>query len=337
MFRSLPYVAAALLLIVGWSVIGVLLAMAGDEKNSRQVDPAAWGDDHVGKQLETYLTGDECLFCHRKIGPAWRDNRHQLTIRPATAEEPAIATLRAHTNAKDFATGTQYLIGSRRITRFLKRTKQYGKLDMLTTSFVPNRAELTNSDSPAWDNKSFADRCAGCHTTAVHTKTRAFSAVSLDCFSCHGDVDLAHTKDVSRVFLSSKNTKPRHVVSICGQCHLRGGKSKSSGLPYPNTFVAGDNLFRDFQVDFSDAAIKALPVIDRHIYLSGRDVAIFNQSSMTCLTCHEVHGQSTEKHQQLGSSAICISCHVPGTDNTKLRDAVRPSNRLRDRSRVCNY
>ena len=46
------------------------------------------------------------------------------------------------------------------------------------------------------------------------------------------------------------------VTSICAQCHVRTGKSRSTGLPYPNNFVAGDNLFRDFQVDFSDEALE---------------------------------------------------------------------------------
>ena len=222
----------------------------------------------------------------------------------------------------------------------LRRSKDYGKLEILSSSFVPHRGdrgEWKHSNSIDWDQKTFGDRCAGCHATAVHTRTRAFSALSIDCFSCHGDVDLNHTKDVSRVLLSSKCRDSRQIISICGQCHLRDGKSKSSGLLYPNTFVAGDNLFRDFRVDFSDASISARSTVDQHIYLSARDVAVFDQSAMTCLTCHDVHRQSSEKHQQLESAAICSSCHIPGTDNTKLRDALLPSNRLRAHSRVCDY
>ena len=34
------------------------------------------------------------------------------------------------------------------------------------------------------------------------------------------------------------------------------------------TFVAGDNLFRDFKVDFSDKSIKKLNPIDRHVFES---------------------------------------------------------------------
>ena len=57
-------------------------------------------------------------------------------------------------------------------------------------------------------------------------------------------VPLEHTEDVSLVHLSTENHKPRDIVSICGQCHLRGRESASTGLPYANQFVAGDDLFR---------------------------------------------------------------------------------------------
>jgi hypothetical protein len=210
-------------------------------------------------------------------------------------------------------------------------------LDLLSTAFSRRDGQLKNHDSPAWQTSAFADRCAGCHATAVETKSRAFAAISLDCFTCHGDVPLEHTKDVSRVLLSSQNAEARQVISLCGQCHLRGGKSKSTGRPYPNTFVAGDNLFRDFEVDFADEAIAAAPAIDQHIDLNAREVAVFGRSETTCLTCHDVHGQSTAKHRDLADAAICSSCHVPQTDHAKLRDGISPSQRLRTRSRTCDY
>jgi hypothetical protein len=285
------------------SVFIVMAVMAEEPAAPRRVDPAAWGDDHVGKPLPAYVTGDECLFCHRETGATWSDNRHQLTTRPATSKDVAIAA------------GAQFVMGSQRLTRFLRRSKDYGKFDLHSVSIVPETRELKHNDTGMWNTKTFADRCAGCHATAVDSQTRAFSAVSLDCFVCHGDVDLGHTTDKGRVFLSAENRAPREIASICGQCHLRGGNSKSTELPYPNTFVAGDNLFRDFRVDFSDAAIEALPVADQHIYLNVRDVAVFEQTGTTCLTCHDVHGQSSGKHQQLADAAICSSCHVQGTNN----------------------
>src|SRR5262245_40443978 len=59
------------------------------------LDPAGWGDDHVGKPVAEFVTGDECLFCHReKIGTTWGANRHNRTIRPFEDDSPARAALK---------------------------------------------------------------------------------------------------------------------------------------------------------------------------------------------------------------------------------------------------
>ena len=56
-------------------------------------DPGAWGGDHVGKSVPEFMTGDECLFCHRKVGATWQRNRHYLTVHPATDRPQAICLL----------------------------------------------------------------------------------------------------------------------------------------------------------------------------------------------------------------------------------------------------
>ncbi len=309
--------------------------------DEQTVDPTDWGADHVGQNFPEYLTGDECLFCHRNIGPTWDVNPHQRTIRIAIPDDPAIKRLGQADEAA--AREVELLFGAKRVVRYLRRSKEYGKLDMLSASYVPEApndqasGKLSSSDSVHWDVNAFADRCAGCHATAVNAQSRTFSTVSLDCVTCHGLVELEHTDDVAKVFLSSKNQEPKQVISICGQCHLRGGKSKSSGLPYPNTFVAGDNLFRDFQIDLTDDQIGRLPVVQQHIYLNVRDVVMQGNSSVTCISCHHVHGGGSEKHQDLSDSALCASCHQPNTDNGELLESLILQNEQRTRNKTCDY
>ena len=180
----------------------------------------------------------------------------------------------------------QFLLGAGDRVRFLKRAG-YGKLALLSTRW--EAGTLTRLERPHWDPAVFAASCAGCHTTAVDPSTRSFSALSLDCYVCHGDVDLEHTRDTRKMLLSKLRRDPaRVVISICAQCHVRSGRSRSSGLPYPNGYVAGDNLFRDFEVDFSDARLAQLSRADRHVLENVRDVVVSGDDSLTCLTCHAV-------------------------------------------------
>ena len=277
--------------------------------------PESWGSDHVGQPVPEFASGDECLFCHRNdVGPSWGDNHHNRTLRPVDPDGPALAAMRREPNLQETATAITLVLGERRRQRFLKPAAGYGQLEILSTQWTPpengKHGRLLHSDQPKWDDKKFGADCAGCHATAVDPKTRSFSAVSLDCYVCHGDVPAKHAKDTAEVYLSKKRSDPARVVtSICAQCHLRGGKSKSTGLPYPNNFVAGDNLFRDYQIDWSDKAVAAINPADRHVYENVRDVALLGKTDVTCLSCHQVHKQSTKIHHRVAESASCRTCH----------------------------
>jgi hypothetical protein len=290
---------------------------------ARRLDPAVWGSDHVGKAVPEYVTGDECLFCHRDdVGPSWGSNRHQRTVREVEKDAPAMAAL-TKSAAKGLAADVQLLLGGGNRQRFLKRSEAYGKLDLLSAEWQPPGAgkegKLIAADRPHWDAGKFADGCAGCHATGVDGKKRTFSAVGLDCYVCHGDAPLEHSKDGSRVHLARKRKDSAEVVTlICAQCHARTGKAKSTGLPYPNNFVAGDNLFRDFQVDLSVEALKRQGPADRHVLENVRDVVLLGKKDVTCLTCHEVHKQSTRKHHRLAFDDSCQLCHHP-TGSKKVR------------------
>lgn len=248
-----------------------------------------FAQDHVGQPVPKYVTGDECLFCHRvKVADSWQQNPHARTIHPRDEDDAA---------TKGFPADTTYILGAHAPFRGLKENG-YGKFDLLS------------ADRQMWDKDAFALRCAGCHATAVDPQTHAFSTSSLDCYTCHGVAPENHPNDISLVWFSTRHSKnPRQIVSICGQCHLRGGKSRSSGLPYPNNFVAGDDLFHDFEVDFAKADDPALNPGDRHIYHNVRDV-VQNGSSVTCLDCHKIHGDTSKKHRLVLTGPICLDCHA---------------------------
>ncbi|HVU86280.1 MAG TPA: hypothetical protein VHD36_03100 [Pirellulales bacterium] len=305
----------------------VLLALMGSPRRTeitaaeapavKKLDPAAWGEDHVGQEIPEYMESGECLFCHRnEVGTTWGDNKHNRTIREPDGNNAAIAALKANPATKALADEVPLILGDTRENRFLKRSAAYGKLDLLSTGASlsrTGRAKLDHVDHPTWNTEIFAAECAGCHATAVDPETHAFAAPSLDCFVCHGDAPPEHANDAKLMPLAKKRKdSAAAVTSICAQCHVRFGKSKSSGLPYPNNFVAGDNLFRDFEVDLALADDPKINPADRHVLDNVRDVVLYGRESMTCLSCHNVHTGSTKAHREVPDQKYCVHCHEAG-------------------------
>ena len=311
---ALALVAAALVLSITVGALTPHPSSAAPPEAAKKLDPAAWGGDHVGQPVPQYMESGECLFCHRdQVGGTWQTNKHNRTIRDADAAEPAIAALRADPATKDIAAEVQLLMGDTRAQRFLRRTSEYGKAELLSSSAIirpGRRPRLSDTENPHWDSATFAVECAGCHTTAVDPTTHAFATVSLDCFSCHGDAPEGHTDDAKLIMLAkARKDLPQVVTSICASCHVRFGKSRSSGLPYPTNFVAGDNLFKDFEVDFDKADDETLNPADRHVLENVRGVVLYGRESTTCLTCHTVHTGSTKAHRELPIERSCLLCH----------------------------
>jgi hypothetical protein len=305
--------------------------------------------DHVGQAVPDYLTGGECLFCHREdVGASWSVDRHNRTVRPVAdvigphakqrpddapaylaRDADALSQLRRDDNTSDIAEQVELLLGDARSLRFLRRGEKYGTARLLSVAAHARRgrryhlyhdADTEAGEARFRDTEHFATRCAGCHTTAVDPKSLAFAAMGLDCYTCHGTADEEHANDATLILLSHERHDPPCVIaSLCGSCHIRHARSRSTGRLFANNFVAGDNLFRDLEVNFTVAGDTRLNLIDRHVLVNVRDVVIEGNESTTCLTCHDVHGASTKRHCELADTAYCALCHDPSEPKTRHR------------------
>jgi cytochrome c554/c'-like protein len=264
-------------------------------------------------QVPEFVHGDECLFCHRNdIGPAWGKNAHGVTMRQREDAPALVEILQSNPKLASIAGEVTHTLGSRNHVRFLKKSG-YGKVDILST-----RADLDktgkvvhweNDAKPVWEKDKFAKQCAGCHATAVDPENNAFSEVGIDCYTCHGVVDLQHTNDTSKIFLSKKRRNDAIAIeNTCAQCHLRGGKSKITGLPYPTNYTAGQDLLKNYEADFAKVDDTSMNAGDRHVWENVRDV-LKNSGETTCINCHRVHITSSDKHRRVLTSAICQECH----------------------------
>src|SRR5207247_4860987 len=121
------------------------------------------------------VTGDECLFCHRaEIGSSWPVNHHNRELRKAEPDAQPLADLKSVPALREAAGQVTLLLGGKHFLRFLKPAQEYGKLDLLSVAWQPGR-KLVAPEKPQWDGKTFANRCAGCHATAVDPKTRTLA------------------------------------------------------------------------------------------------------------------------------------------------------------------
>lgn len=323
----------------GAILVSLLVPSAQGRGQSSSHLPTTQQPETPDRPLPDYITGDECLFCHRlETGKSWSANRHSRTIRLAALESNAIRRLRESPALEGVADQVEFVMGGKERLRFLKRGNSYGRLDIHSVQGVPSKSvepetplQLKPLDNVRWNADQFGTQCAGCHTTQHDSRSKRFASSSLDCYVCHGAATLDHAADPKKMLLARERRDPPQVtIAICAQCHLRGAHAKSSRLPFPNNFVPGRELFDDFSVDWSLADDERLNPGDRHIYENVRDVIQRQQTNLTCQSCHSVHGQSTAAHRRVPTSHICLNCH-----NESGPKSARKSYSVH--SQVCGY
>jgi hypothetical protein len=316
--------------------VAAIIFIFGSEAETSQdrLDPSAWGETHAGGPRPHFAGGDQCLFCHRTtVGPLWQKDVHFLSIRDKFQRlrtDPEIERLASRREFRKFAKDVDFVMGGRRATRFLRRGDE-GSFEILSVAITrdPSGRESFSKEKPRWEGEKFAARCIGCHMTGVDPKTLTAFETFVGCETCHGPFNEDHTNGSAFMrFAKKAKDTPAMIASACGQCHLRGGRSRSTGRPFANNFVSGDNLFKDFEFDF-DRADASLNPIDLHIEQNIRDIALAGKTDLTCISCHPLHPATTEIHRRRLRADYCLICHK--TEPFKERKPYEVH------SRVCEY
>src|SRR5437016_4127832 len=117
-------ILAAMALLFAFSLDRRASGQSGGQNQTgqKQLDPKAWGSNHVGKPIPDYVHGDECLFCHRNdIGPSWQRNAHGVTVRQLEDAPELAKMIEAQPALAEVAKQIEYVLGSRHHVRFLKK------------------------------------------------------------------------------------------------------------------------------------------------------------------------------------------------------------------------
>jgi predicted CXXCH cytochrome family protein len=313
--HALLKLAVLLAGLAGFGWIAMLSAGAG--ASVQRLDPAAWGSDHAGKPAPELYGGDECLFCHRAtVGAVWQNDPHFRAMRDKFQGgrlAPEIAALGAQSLFRRVAAQVGFVLGQRRAIRFLQRN-DHGGFDLLKATLLnPQQPRFDGNSQAVWDSQAFAAKCIGCHTTGVDPMSLRPFETFVGCEACHGPYNDQHTGGtVFMRFAKKARETPPMIASTCGSCHLRGGHSRSTGRPFANNFVAGDNLFKDYTFDFSHADDADLNPMDAHIQQNIRDMVLLGRDNLTCLSCHKLHSTGSSLHRRQPKTDYCYVCHKTG-------------------------
>ena len=223
--------------------------MAGSVRTTRRIPLYLLGATVLAAapppQAPEFVHGEECLFCHRNnIGSSWQRNAHNVT--------------------------TQQLEGSKTVVLGRHGSRRLQKTGYNRLAFIDGKSAT-----------DFGRNCARCHTTAVDPKDFTYSYLGIDCYACHGAVDLRHSTREATVPLGKRaGIDAKAATAICTACHLRG--------------EAPD-----------------LNPGDRHVYRAAQGGG--------CLHCHSIHGNSTDRHRRVLTDEICNDCHIPGQPRKQVR------------------
>ena len=162
-------------------------------------------------------------------------------------------------------------------------------------------------------------RCLECHATyfARDSSTpelhryRPGEILGISCETCHasGREHVERERSIARVVLPAAIVNPRRLsrqrkLDQCALCH--GGAVPLTTTPFAH--VPGTAVEK--QADLEIWTRPASPTVDVHgdqVGLLARS-RCFQQSDMTCSSCHDVH---REQRDPVALSGKCLTCHVP--------------------------
>jgi tetratricopeptide (TPR) repeat protein len=270
-----------------------------------------------------------------------------------------------------FELQADYVVGSGNHARTLLHRTADGRLLELPVSWYAERGGYW-AMSPGYDRSAHMDfrrlineDCMSCHNGYPRGGVRddgngpTFAEPlpeGIDCQRCHGPgqahVDAIKKGDVDtgrRAIANPATFDRERQLETCMQCHF---ETTSSPLPFqirrsehpPFSYTPGNPL-SDYAIYFDHAPESGR---DDKFEIAGgayrlRKSACFQQSAMTCVTCHNphditrgakavqqyvavcqschqrVHPNGAPRVQNVASSATCLDCHMP---KRRTEDAV---------------
>ncbi len=302
-----------------------------------------------------FAGSSSCAGCHSNIYQKHLKTAHFRTSALAN-DATITGSIDAGKNSFQFSTGGLVKVEKRNgaiyqvaFTHGAERISQ--KMDIVTGSGTKGQTFLTWSgnhlfqlpltyftsagqwaNSPGNPNKiainrPITSRCLECHTTFSEKISDAepeeFNPATMilgvDCEKCHGPgqhhvtfQSNNPTSTKAQYILNPSKFTRQQSLDLCALCH--GGRLQKTKPSF--SFNSGEKLSDYFFIDTSAKDPNTLDVHGNQYGLLAGSKCFQKSSSMTCMTCHNVH--ENEKGMTALYSQRCISCHHAGTSGLVL-------------------
>lgn len=210
--------------------------------------------------------------------------------------------------------------------------------------------------SPGYENgnnsrfeRPIMAECMQCHNSGYEAKSWSLNRYSgyghaLSCGTCHSDIDkhLRELKDSSSTAQSIVKLGKiplQAQFDVCRQCHLEGTKVRKKKAK-PGDYEPGKLLSDYYEVFIPTRGETSDFGFASHAERLQQSACFKNSGvKLTCITCHDPHGQKDESldfynskcknchqngHEKLCSktanmvSGNCVSCHMPVSGTTDI-------------------
>lgn len=263
--------------------------------------------------LPGYEGSDGCRECHSIEHEQWRGSTHARTVHEPSESEKQLLRRSLLCGDEDAA----FILGERHARRFMIASPgEPGKHVMLPCRYDVGPAEWVGLHESDWKTLTWEKECGACHTAGFSSDDYSFRELGVGCEACHGPGSRHGEHATSGKMISFGALPAKGEVTICASCHLQGGKSRATGLNYARNYVAGDDLFDDYQFDWgklNSTPENADNPIDIHQKLLIRDATRASADTgnqLRCTSCHEFHRMGHDKHEKLARQEFCYLCHA---------------------------
>lgn len=327
-YRIFAPAGIGLLLIgIGLLFLANPIPVQGQPDNS-SVTTSLFSQSQLPDDAE-YIGASECRSCHRSTAGTHADTRHALTLQEPgrdnliadfSQDDPVRQVLfpgedePRHFSEDDIA----FIVGSgRNVQRYVYRVDRNEYMVFPAEWNVAEQKWEAYVLTEEWPSQAYdwEENCAYCHTTGFEPERGRWEDDGVQCEACHGPAsihaevaqDAGRNPDETELAALRASIVVSPDPQVCGSCHSQGLDAET-GLPFPASYRAGDELALGFTLSQPDdtahwraSGHAAGQNMQYNEWLNSRHASALDNlkassyAEESCLECHSADYQTVEQ------------------------------------------